>query len=226
MNMSDPFIGQIIMFGGNFAPRGWAFCSGQLLSISSNQVLFSIIGTLYGGDGRTTFGLPDLRGRAALHAESSFTLGVKGGTPTTTLALNNMPAHDHDHQLRGSNALANASGPGGAVLLDVNSRVAYAQRVESVSFEPGLMDGFWSAAPYFGFRHTFKYDAEHVVLDKYTIVEPHRTRCVYNWLQYFSFESLSDDFERCGLRIVERFADLAGAPHQDGDMMTVVAQKL
>ena len=63
--MSDPFIGQIIMFGGNFAPRGWAFCSGQLLSISSNPALFSIIGTLYGGDGRTTFGLPDLRGRGA-----------------------------------------------------------------------------------------------------------------------------------------------------------------
>ena len=113
--MSDPFIGQIIMFGGNFAPRGWALCQGQLLSISQNTALFSILGTTYGGDGRTTFGLPDLRGRAALHAESSFTLGNKGGAPTTTLALNNMPAHDHDHQLRGSTALANASGPGGAV---------------------------------------------------------------------------------------------------------------
>ena len=113
--MSDPFIGQITMFGGNFAPRGWAFCSGQLLDISSNSALFAVLGTIYGGDGRTTFGLPDLRGRAAQHAESSFTLGNKGGAPTTTLALNNMPAHDHDHQLRGSTALANASGPGGAV---------------------------------------------------------------------------------------------------------------
>ena len=65
--MSDPFIAQIMMFGGNFAPRGWALCDGQLLAISSNSALFSILGTTYGGDGRTTFGLPDLRGRAPIH---------------------------------------------------------------------------------------------------------------------------------------------------------------
>ena len=63
----DPFIGQIMLFGGNFAPRGWAFCEGQLLAISSNTALFSILGTTYGGDGRTTFGLPDLRGRVSIH---------------------------------------------------------------------------------------------------------------------------------------------------------------
>jgi microcystin-dependent protein len=63
----EPFIGQIIMFGGNFAPRGWAFCDGQLVSITQNTALFSILGTTYGGDGRTTFGLPDLRGRVPLH---------------------------------------------------------------------------------------------------------------------------------------------------------------
>ncbi len=64
--MSEPFLGQIIMFGGNFAPRSWAFCDGQLLPISQNQALFSILGTIYGGDGRTTFALPDLRGRVAI----------------------------------------------------------------------------------------------------------------------------------------------------------------
>ncbi|MBL4709795.1 MAG: tail fiber protein, partial [Flavobacteriales bacterium] len=64
----DPFIGEIKMFGGNFAPRSWAYCSGQLLAISQNSALFAILGTIYGGDGRTTFALPDLRGRAAMHA--------------------------------------------------------------------------------------------------------------------------------------------------------------
>ena len=64
---AEPFIGEISMFGGNFAPRGWAFCDGQLLPISQNQALFSILGTTYGGDGRTTFGLPDLRGRVSIH---------------------------------------------------------------------------------------------------------------------------------------------------------------
>ncbi len=84
---SDPFIGQVIMFAGNFAPRGWAFCDGQLLPINQNQALFSILGTTYGGDGRTTFGLPDLRGRVPLHEGSgpglsSYRLGQKGGTET------------------------------------------------------------------------------------------------------------------------------------------------
>ena len=86
-NSADPFIAEIIMFGGNFAPRGWALCDGQLLSISQNTALFSILGTTYGGDGRTTFGLPDLRGRVPLHPGSgpdlsNRRLGEKGGTET------------------------------------------------------------------------------------------------------------------------------------------------
>ena len=96
----DPFIGAIIMFGGNFAPRGWALCDGQLLAISSNSSLFSILGTTYGGDGRTTFGLPDLRGRFAMHPGSGpglspRSLGQKSGAETATLATNNMPSHTH-----------------------------------------------------------------------------------------------------------------------------------
>ena len=82
--MSDPFIGEIIMCGGNFAPRGWALCNGQLLPIAQNTALFSILGTTYGGDGRTTFGLPELRGRVAMHAGSGpgltpRSLGEKAG---------------------------------------------------------------------------------------------------------------------------------------------------
>ncbi len=98
--MSDPFIGQIQTFGFNFAPRGWARCDGQLLPISSNSALFSLLGTTYGGDGRTTFGLPDLRGRAALHQGqgpglSNRNLGQRAGAENTTLTVNQMPSHNH-----------------------------------------------------------------------------------------------------------------------------------
>ncbi|MFH6604505.1 phage tail protein [Maribacter algicola] len=96
----EPFIGQIIMFGGNFAPRGWALCDGQLLSIASNSALYSILGTTYGGDGRTTFGLPDLRGRVPMHAGNGpgltpRRLGEKSGTETNTLNVNQLPSHSH-----------------------------------------------------------------------------------------------------------------------------------
>ena len=89
--MQEGYIGEIRLFGGNFAPRGWALCEGQLLAISSNQALFSILGTTYGGDGRTTFALPDLRGRSAIQQGSgpgltTIRLGEKGGTETTTLS--------------------------------------------------------------------------------------------------------------------------------------------
>ena len=98
--MSEPFIAEIIMFGGNFAPRGWALCDGQLLSISSNSALFSLLGTTYGGDGRTTFGLPDLRGRVAIHPGtgpglSTYRLGQKAGAENVTLNLNQIPSHTH-----------------------------------------------------------------------------------------------------------------------------------
>lgn len=96
----EPFIGQIMMFGGNFAPRGWAFCYGQLLPISSNSALFSILGTTYGGDGITTFALPDLRGRSPIGMGDGTGLtmrpqGEMGGSETTTLNVTNIPSHNH-----------------------------------------------------------------------------------------------------------------------------------
>lgn len=111
----EPFIGEIIMFGGNFAPRGWAFCDGQLLPISSNSALFSILGTTYGGDGRTTFALPDLRGRAPIHAGngpglSSRRLGEKSGTETVTLDQTQMPAHTHNAAVSGGDTSINIGG--------------------------------------------------------------------------------------------------------------------
>jgi microcystin-dependent protein len=112
--MSDPFIGEIRLFGFNFAPQGWAQCNGQLLPISQNTALFSILGTTYGGDGRTTFGLPDLQGQAPLHTGqgpglSDRQLGEKGGEPSVTLNVNEMPSHAH--AVAASSTTADQSNP-------------------------------------------------------------------------------------------------------------------
>ncbi len=117
--MSEPFVGEIRMFAGNFAPRGWAFCDGQLLAVSQNDALFSLLGTIYGGDGRTTFGLPDMRGRIPLHAGSGpglspRRLGAKAGAENVTLTVNQLPSHSHTW--RASNALATQLTPVGNVM--------------------------------------------------------------------------------------------------------------
>lgn len=98
--MSDPFVAEIKIFAGNFAPRGWAFCNGQLLPVAQNTALFSLIGTTYGGDGRTTTGLPNLQGRAPMHPGrgpglTSRRLGEQVGASTATLNESQLPAHDH-----------------------------------------------------------------------------------------------------------------------------------
>jgi microcystin-dependent protein len=96
--MSQPFVGEIRMFGGNFAPNGWQFCNGQLLSVADNQVLFTLIGTTYGGDGVNTFALPDLQCRLPLHqgtGQGVFVLGQKAGEENHTLLLNEIPLHPH-----------------------------------------------------------------------------------------------------------------------------------
>jgi len=107
------------MFAGNFAPRGWAFCDGQLLAVSQNDALFSLLGTIYGGDGRTTFGLPDLRGRIPAHAGhgpglSERRLGAKLGTEKETLTVNQLPSHTHP--ARGSTGNGLDPNPQGNVL--------------------------------------------------------------------------------------------------------------
>jgi len=93
--MSQPFIGEIRMFGGNFAPAGWMFCAGQLLPISENDTLFNLIGTTYGGDGQSTFALPDLQSRVPIHQGNGFTLAQMGGEEQVTLTVNQIPAHTH-----------------------------------------------------------------------------------------------------------------------------------
>lgn len=96
--MSEPFLSEIRMFGFNFPPRGWAQCDGQILPINQNQSLYSLLGTTYGGDGRTSFALPDLRGRAPLHFSSSHPQGQRGGEESHTLSVAEMPAHTHAFQ--------------------------------------------------------------------------------------------------------------------------------
>ncbi|MBN1668459.1 MAG: phage tail protein [Anaerolineales bacterium] len=117
--MSEPFVGEIKMFAGNFAPNGWAFCDGQLLAVSQNDALFSLLGTIYGGDGQTTFGLPDLRGRVPIHMGtgpglSQRSIGTKAGSEQVTLNVNQLPSHSH--AFSGTDSLATSPNPAGNVL--------------------------------------------------------------------------------------------------------------
>lgn len=102
--MSEPFLAEIRLFGFNFPPRGWAQCDGVLLPINQNQSLYSLLGSTYGGDGRTTFGLPDLRGRAPIHVNNSHPLGQKSGEETVPLTEAELPSHAHTIQATSDNA--------------------------------------------------------------------------------------------------------------------------
>jgi microcystin-dependent protein len=107
--MAQPYVGEIRMFAGNFAPAGWMFCEGQLLPISENETLFQLIGTTYGGDGESTFALPDLRGRLPLHQGNGFILAETGGVEEVTLTVNQIAAHSHP--FLGSGGTANGVEP-------------------------------------------------------------------------------------------------------------------
>lgn len=114
--MGTPYVGEIRMFGGNFAPLGWAFCNGSLLSISENEALFTLIGTTYGGDGETTFAVPDLRGRLPVHQGAgpdgtTYSVGQSGGEERVTLTTNQLP--NHTHPMRAAAIAGNQTSPGG-----------------------------------------------------------------------------------------------------------------
>jgi len=135
--MSEPFVGEVRMFAGNFAPRGWAFCDGQLLAVSQNDALFSLFGTIYGGDGRTTFALPDLRGRIPIHAGtgpglSPRRLGSKAGPEQVTLTVNQLPSHTHTYNA--STTAASGNSPNDALIGDSPSLDVFAGAAPSVDF--------------------------------------------------------------------------------------------
>ena len=112
--MAQPYVGEIRIFAGNFAPAGWMFCEGQLLPISEYETLFNLIGTTYGGDGQSTFALPDLRGRIPLHQGNGFSLAETGGAEEITLTVNQIPAHSHS--FLASNDIANSPNPGNSLV--------------------------------------------------------------------------------------------------------------
>jgi microcystin-dependent protein len=117
--MAQPYVGEIRMFAGNFAPAGWMFCSGQLMPISENETLFILIGTTYGGDGQSTFALPNLQSRVPIHqgtapGGSTYVLAQSGGVEDVTLTTNQMPAHTHP--MVASTGIANSSNPANAIL--------------------------------------------------------------------------------------------------------------
>ncbi len=132
----DPFLGEIRMFAGNFAPRGWAFCDGQILSIAQNAALFSLLGTTYGGNGQTTFALPDLRGRFPMHEGSgpglpSYTLGERSGNYISTLTTSNLPVHSHTGYIRVADTKGSNFYPANGYIAD-SSTVTFQQFTPTV----------------------------------------------------------------------------------------------
>lgn len=140
--MSDPFIAEIKIFAGNFAPRGWAFCNGQTLPINQNTALFSIIGTIYGGDGRTTVGLPNLQGRAPMHPGhgaglSPRSLGETGGATRVTLTAGQIPSHRHE--IQGSDAAADSDVGDGERLANTGPYTMYGTVRDTEVMNTGVM---------------------------------------------------------------------------------------
>jgi len=121
--MAQPYVGEIRIFAGNFAPAGWMFCEGQLLPISEYETLFNLIGTTYGGDGQSTFGLPDLRGRLPIHMGNGVTLAETGGVEEVTLSVSQIPAHGH--AFLATSSFGTASTPTGNVLAQTQAIKIY-----------------------------------------------------------------------------------------------------
>lgn len=144
--MAQPYVGEIRMFAGNFAPAGWAFCDGSLLPISENETLFQLIGTTYGGDGQSTFALPDLRGRAPLHFGNGFILAETGGVEEITLTVSQISAHSHP-ALATSNPGAQSS-PGGNVLARVTGSDVYGTDTPFATLAPAAVGAVGGSQPH------------------------------------------------------------------------------
>src|SRR5437868_3196235 len=148
--MAQPYVGEIRMFAGNFAPAGWMFCEGQLLPISENETLFQLIGTTYGGDGQSTFALPDLRGRIPIHMGNGFTLAETGGVETVTLTSAQLPTHTHE--LLATSSLASASGPADNVLAESTTLTAFNSSAPTVAMASGTGGSVGGSQPHDNFQ--------------------------------------------------------------------------
>lgn len=148
--MSQPFVGEIRMFGGNFAPAGWVFCDGSLLPISEFETLFNLIGTTYGGDGQTTFAVPDLRGRLPVHQGNGFTLAETGGVETVTLTTSTIPAHSHP--FLASTDTGGSRDSTGNVLTKVPSGSVYVQMAATAALAPQSISSVGGSQPHDNFQ--------------------------------------------------------------------------
>jgi microcystin-dependent protein len=148
--MAQPYVGEIRMFAGNFAPAGWMFCEGQLLPISENETLFQLIGTTYGGDGESTFALPDLRGRIPIHQGNGFILAETGGAEEITLTVQQIPAHTH--AFLASTAGATSNDPAGAVCAQSGQRAIYTEDTTTTNLAPTAISPVGGSQPHTNFQ--------------------------------------------------------------------------
>jgi microcystin-dependent protein len=148
--MAQPYVGEIRMFGGNFAPAGWMFCEGQLLPISENETLFQLIGTTYGGDGQETFALPDLRGRIPIHQGNGFILAEAAGTEEVTLSTQQIPVHNHP--LVAASTAGNAVTPGGNLPANSTSVKPYISEPPDGNFNAGAIGIDGGSQPHTNFQ--------------------------------------------------------------------------
>lgn len=144
--MSQPYLGEIRMFAGNYAPAQWMFCDGSLLPISEYEPLFLLIGTTYGGDGEYTFALPDLRGRGPLHQGAGYVLGQAGGAETVTLVADHLPAHTHG--LQASRQPANFSQPATDAMLGASNAHLYGTATPTIGMSPQMLSPAGKSAPH------------------------------------------------------------------------------
>lgn len=149
--MALPYVGEIRMFAGNFAPAGWMFCEGQLLPISENETLFQLIGTTYGGDGESTFALPDLRGRIPVHQGNGYILAETGGVEQVTLTVSQIPSHRH--VMIASSAIANSPTPANGILA-VSSQVSafLGEEPSNTTMNPSTVSSTGGSQPHNNFQ--------------------------------------------------------------------------
>jgi microcystin-dependent protein len=148
--MAQPFVGELRMFAGNFAPAGWMFCDGSLLPISENETLFVLLGTTYGGDGESTFALPDLRGRIPIHQGNGFILAETGGVEQVTLTVNQIPSHTHP--VVATTAVANQSSPANNVLAQSTAADLYIEDTATAALAANAVGSVGGNQPHTNFQ--------------------------------------------------------------------------